>query len=715
MPDYNPSSARLVHPLKTVIWLLVSLVTFVCLPGMMSANYLPKTLWATVTIAAGLAVIRPRNSSRIILTSLGAIWAGYMAWALISLIWAVQPRVGVERWLALLLPTLAYLLAKRTRFWESELFWTCFCVIIGVVTLIGLLQYFFPSFPFVHGFPGTAVPRATMGQRNYTSMYLVVTIPFVVKQYFRTRGWRQLIPMSALIFSIFFLVLARTRGAWIGLLIGFLYLLIAGGGSRILENKRKLFLLILPSAIVFILALYSGLPVGKKSGFRGKKNFCQTAKSILDPRQRLNFWQPCWAVTDPILGAGFGNFPIVVTPYSFIKQEGVKALNWEVHNDYLQAYVDLGVPGAVLFCLMVGLMLRLAWRGRRSGLILAAGAAVIGLAFMQFTTFTSEKVSTLLWIAGVVAILNSQVWIRPYFSKKIYSRMALTGNYLMVLWLIIFSLIVGYTIRGDLIFFKSKSIVQQVIKCEQVFKNPQEIPGGELESLRRQLPFLHADACHRLHILANRILPTMYFDANMKHINCSQFGGYAMELKDYADAAIFARTAFLIHPTDRISLKRLCEIKLMQYQFNYAINLLSKGIELFGYSPYQAYFCDELIALYEYLGMAEPAEHIREKMSRNTVSEPRDPSPKNRSTAVPIDIVLNWNDCNAALTYEIYLRRRGEKIPPEPTASRLIRSEFHPPGGLKSDTTYIWRVKAIGKYGEEKGKIWCFRSALSSR
>ncbi|MEA1928386.1 MAG: O-antigen ligase family protein, partial [Candidatus Auribacterota bacterium] len=649
-----------------ILWLLVSLVVFACLPGMMSANYLPKTIWAALTIAVGLAVIRPRSPARIILTPLGVVWAGYMAWALISLIWAVQPRVGLERWLALLLPTLAYLLAKRTRFWESELFWRFFYLMTGLVALIGILQYFFPSLPFVHIFPGTAVPRATMGQRNYTSMYLVVTIPFILKQYLRTRGWRLLIPLFAFIFAILFLLLARTRGAWIGLLIGFVYLLIAGGVQRILVYKQKLIFLLIPVAMVLLVALSTGLPIGKKSGFRGKKNFGQTAESILDLRQRLNFWQPCLVVTDPILGAGFGNFPIIVTPYSYIKEEGVKALNWEVHNDYLQAYVDLGLPGVVLFCLVVGFMLRLAWRGRRSGIILASGAAVAGLAVMQFTTFTSEKVSTLVWIAGVAAIINSQVWIRPYISRNIYRGLVLTGNYLLVLWLVIFAVIVGYTIRGDLIFFKAKSIVQRAIRYEQIFNDHQGISDWEIESLRQELPFLRVEVGHRLHILANRILPTMHFDANMKHIICSQFGRYAMELKDYPDAAIFARKAFLLHPADRISLKRLCIIKLITNQHNQAINLLSQGIELFGYSPHQSYFCDRLIEVYEYLQMPEWAEYIRDKMQQNKVSKPQNPSPKNRSTGVPIDIIFDWNDCNAALSYELYLWRNGEKTPPAP-------------------------------------------------
>jgi len=678
---------------------------------MMSANYLPKTLWAALSVALGLAIILPLNPTYFRLTSLGILWAAYLFWALLSLFWAVQPEVSLDRWIALLLPTLAYILARRTHFWASEKFWLLFSLIICLVFLIGILQYFFPSFPAIHLFPGTAIPRATMGHRNYSSSYALITVPFIMRYYLISRGKRGLVPFLSFIFAIFFLLMARTRGAWIGLIGGFIFILIAGGFQRLLKYRRKLFYMFLSLMAGFCVLLVVNLPVGTK----GRKTVDKAIVSLFETQQRMEFWSPCLGITNPFFGAGFGNFPIVTSPYFFIQKGEILSLNWEVHNDYLQAYVDLGVPGVVLFCLVVGIMLRLAWRGRKSGLILASGAAVVGLAFLQLTTFTSEKVSTLIWIAGVVAILNSQVWIRSYFSKNIYRWLVLTGNYLMVFWLIIFAVIVGYTIRGDLIFFKAKSIVQRVIKSEQILADPQGIPGWEIKNLRQQLPFLRVDACSRLHALANRVLPTMYFNVNARHLICNQFGGYAMELQDYVDAEIFARQGILLHPTDRISLKRLCRINLMNNQLDQAISLLSKGIELFGYYPHQSFFCDRLVEVYEYLEMPERAEYIRKAILLNIVSKPQNPFPENRSIGVPIDICFNWNDCNAALSYELYLWRKGENTPPEPTASGLTRSEFPPIVELKPDTTYIWRVRANGKYGEAAGNIWYFRTENIAR
>jgi len=111
----TPLDCRSPRVREWIPWLIVSLVAFACLPGIMSGNYLPKTFWAAAMVGVGFVLVPPRRPYSFSLTLLGAAWLTYLAWALLSLLWAVQPRVGFERWLALILPTLAYLLAKRTR------------------------------------------------------------------------------------------------------------------------------------------------------------------------------------------------------------------------------------------------------------------------------------------------------------------------------------------------------------------------------------------------------------------------------------------------------------------------------------------------------------------------------------------------------------------------------------------------------------------------
>jgi len=143
-----------------LLWVPVVLTVFVVSPGVMSCTYLPKMLWACVVLGVGLAVSwRPRSPYEIALTPLGLTWFGYLAWALASLLWAPQPWVGLDRWVALLVPMLGYVVARRSRFWESEAFWVFFCAVVGIEALIGFLQYAFPGCFLASYLPGAKSPK----------------------------------------------------------------------------------------------------------------------------------------------------------------------------------------------------------------------------------------------------------------------------------------------------------------------------------------------------------------------------------------------------------------------------------------------------------------------------------------------------------------------------------------------------------------------------
>jgi O-antigen ligase/tetratricopeptide (TPR) repeat protein len=707
-PDYKSSSTDSPSLLRVIIWLLVLLGVFACLPGMMSGNYLPKTFWVAATVGLGFALLPPRRPYSFRLTLLGAVWLAYLAWALLSLVWAVQPRVGFERWLALLLPTLAYLLARRTRFWESEVFWLSFSVLAGTVALIGILQYFSPSFPVIHIFPGMAVPRATMGSRNYASMYLMVISPCILIQYLKIRGWRSALPLIALVLSLLFLLLAKTRGAWVGLSAGILYLIVAGGYRRILAYRKKLLFLVIPALAALILAFTVGLPVGSEGSFKGKLKFSQAARTVLNPSQRLAFWKPSLGITDPLLGSGFGNFPIVATPY--LRRAEVKTLNWEVHNDYLQAYVDLGIPGALLFLLTFVLLLRLAWKGRGSGLVLAAGASVAALAIMQFTTFTSEKISTQIWIAGAAAILNSQIREKPLFRLRLPSWAVLGFNYLIVIGLFLFTAAVGYTIRGDRELRKESEEIKKVLAYQKIIDNPEQYSAEAREFVRREGLYDRIKIQNRFNWLIGRILPKMLLDANMRHISCHQFAGLAMALKDYDAAAAFAREAVYLHPNDQTSLRYLVEISFLRKDYRQARRYLERGVKTFGLTPHSPYFCQTLIRLDRYGGRYVEADAIEAAMKRNLVLKPDTPNPKNRAIDIPPDLIFDWAACNAADSYDFYLWKVGEAEPEYPTISDLSENRLDYDELLQPETTYLWRVRSIGRYGEELGDIWFFRT-----
>ena len=689
-------------------WTLVIFCVFACLPGMMSGNYLPKSFWAALATAAGLALLRPSRPFRFSLTPLGLIWILYLAWALLSLSWACQDRVGLDRWLALTIPTCAYLLARRSRFWEDDRFWLIFIGVIGTVAGIGILQYTFPFSFLNHWFQGTAVPRATMGERNYASMYLLVTLPFVAWYYLRQKGWRSAAAGLSLFAGVLFLLLARTRGAWLGTLGALVFLSAGGIIPRLRLYRRKALFILLLGLFSLTIGVLAKLPSGSEKSFGNKDTFLGTVSHLFDPRQRLEFWRPALGISNPWLGAGLGNFPITWT----IKggKGIVKSLNYEVHNDYLQAYLDLGIGGAFLFLLFILILLTLAWKNRKSGLGLAAGAAAAGLALMQGTTFTSEKVSTLIWMAGVAAILNQPGVSPPLLRRKIAGGPALAVNYLLVGYLLVLTIIIGYAIRGDRAFRREERRAREAILLRKIVAQPRNHPEGAAANSRRRLPVLEKEVRRGMTGLSEKILPTIRFDFNMKHIYSHQFAEIARRLGNYSSSRTFARQALTIHPADRTARSQLARIALLQHRVPEAVALLEGGIDIFGYAP-DSFFCVFLIQLYEQAGLPGKAAGIRKKMLANRVSPPSHPHPAAGARQVSTDLIFNWDDCRAARYYDLFLWKVGEEEPESPTFPQLRTSDVRLPQPAGKGITYLWRVRAVGRYEEKPGKIWVFRTA----
>ena len=691
-----------------VVWLAVCLTVFAALPGMMSGNYLPKIFWVTVTVGIGLALLPPFRREKITLTLLGGVWLAYLGWALLSLSWALQPRVGFERWLVMIVLTLAYLLAGRTRFWESRFFWRGFSLVTALVALIGILQYYFPAFTPVNYFPGTAVPRGTMGHRNYAGMYFMVTLPFLAWFYFSARGKEALPAFAALLLGTGFLLLVKSRGAWIGLGAGAVFFVAAGGGSKIIARKARIIWLGVACLSAGAVAVLIKPPAPVAGLMADKADFVQTARALLDPANRLEMWREVPGITPPLTGAGFGNFPIVATPRA--RDVKVKTLNWEVHNDYLQAYVDLGIPGAALFLAVFLILLWTAWRERGRGLILAAGASIVGLSVIQLIVFTMEVVSSQVWIAGAAALLNREAGLSPVRRFRVPGRIVITANYLAVLSLLILAGIIGFTIRGDREFRRGREKIEQVLAYRRVLRNPDGYPEATLSQIRRELEYARPRLRNRLNRLTDRVLPTMLFDSNMRHITCHQFAGLAWNLEYYPQAEKFARRALELHPNDRTALTYLTAIALREGRGEEAFNYLKQGVEIFGYNPYHPFFPEYLAQLLRFRGDTAAADSIEEKLAANLVSSPSNPFPPNQAGNVPTRVILEWDNCPAANSYDVFILSAGERSIDRPRFSGLRENRLRREISLKPGTTYIWRVRAVGRYGEELGDLWYFRT-----
>ncbi|MCB1196108.1 hypothetical protein KDK77_07970, partial [bacterium] len=138
------------------------------------------------------------------------------------------------------------------------------------VAVIGIFQFFGVNPEFLYQ---AAVPGATFGNKNFAAQYIVATIPFSLfaAYAYRGKGFSKVCSFTFFIL-VYFLLLTRTRGAWVsstaGLGIGTVLCIVclikrkSEFGIRI-EWKKMLFHHILPGAFVTGILIVSALmPAG---------------------------------------------------------------------------------------------------------------------------------------------------------------------------------------------------------------------------------------------------------------------------------------------------------------------------------------------------------------------------------------------------------------------------------------------------------------------
>ena len=129
--------------------------------------------------------------------------------------------------------------------------------------------------------------------------------------------------------GIFFILLARTRGAWIGLVAAGAFALSTGCLRGIGQLRRTQVLAVGTACAVVVLLAFVLRPSAEVRQTMGeaKATAAHAALHAADPSARLPMWRESLGITNPWLGAGFGNYPIAATPCT--GEQRVKMLDWE--------------------------------------------------------------------------------------------------------------------------------------------------------------------------------------------------------------------------------------------------------------------------------------------------------------------------------------------------------------------------------------------------
>lgn len=499
-------------------WILLALNPLFIVNGVHTIDFYIKAIWISLVLVFTFWFTRNKQQQRekgpVSFNVMELMWLGYMLWGVLSLLWVQSPVLTFERLVYLGYPIAAYIVGKQTYFWRSTTFWNVYAGVALLVGLIGICMWLFSGTPF--GFDwimSAGRPSSTLSYRAYAGTYMVTTLPFLLwfmfSKHIKSPGHFTFVAIS-FSFTLLFLIYARARSGWIGLIVSFvvmavltvMYQIRAQQGEETARRFERMFyagllglavlfglgiavvlmnkdLAVISSFMLGTVVVIAGLAaIGAIIGAvilgwndmkykpalaavilftvvmsfqnsnehlrnvdtnpqtivgTGKETLSGAVSTILDilrsgSSDRVGFWQisrrmvfeksirgqyegpggmPHW-----VLGVGQNQWPIWVPLYSDI----LHSLGAEVHNDWIQAFVEGGPVG---FFFWIGFTLSLiyyAWRGRRNPIMVAVMGCVFAWIFSTQTDFLTARIYGALWIGGIAAIAWGEARPRSVFS-----------------------------------------------------------------------------------------------------------------------------------------------------------------------------------------------------------------------------------------------------------------------------------------------------------
>jgi O-antigen ligase len=342
------------------------------------------------------ATVLARNRELRALPPIWILFALWAAWAALSLAWSLEPERTLKEW-------------RNEVFYAGATLWVCFvaaqareariflpivggaAIVACALALDAFLRAADRNFEGLHG-----------GAGNHSSALLMLTpCAIMTAWYAQRRGWRIVMLAAAGMTALFLVSASATlnRTVWFGLAVQ--VALIVGLvliRSTTFPGRRTRILALLAVAFTFGV----GAAVHTIQADRGGR--------ALDQDTRLLVWPEVlkMAAERPLTGYGFGRGILRESLQKELRT--VDSNLWHAHNLFLDALLQLGVPGLLLFVVLLGAIVREGWRLLRTGegAAVAAGVALIavvaGMAVRNLTdTLLVRQNALLFW--GLIGVL----------------------------------------------------------------------------------------------------------------------------------------------------------------------------------------------------------------------------------------------------------------------------------------------------------------------
>jgi O-antigen ligase len=356
-------------------------------PGLILTTVGFGSLWARSSLRRRSTALRDPTVRAVILLLL---------WSSCTIPFALWPGLAVESWQAVLLGSVlvtAMLLLPPTQKSVSR-------IVAALVTATG----FYSVALLVWGKERVAERKelGAMLDPNDIATLLAMTFPFAIGFALRASGRIRTVAVLAAGLLVVGVTATGSRGGTIAIVVGSLVYGLSLPGSR-------KFLVILALIAGGAFAWRFAPPTYRarmEAVFRGEQDYNYTEYG-----GRKQIWARAvlYFAEHPFLGVGVGNFPTAEGEH--LKALGIRGKWSAPHNAYVQAFVELGAPGGLIFLWLIFLTVRRAARYWSPSTAAAAGRPhrpellASACAFAMGAVFLSLAYSyTLFALLGIVAL-----------------------------------------------------------------------------------------------------------------------------------------------------------------------------------------------------------------------------------------------------------------------------------------------------------------------
>ena len=297
-----------------------------------------------------------------------------------------------------------YFVAKFTLQNSSNKVFTNLWIIVTITALIGIYQYVIGVEPLATWEDPNAETTytrvySTLGNPNLLAGYLIPILPIAIVLQFKNKlGWLFKIFSSAVI--LICLIFTGSRGAYLGLIVGFIFsvfVLLNYLINKVKEkNKTVLFFGLFFCFIVVIVGISFLFPVVFE-----RISTIFTLREHSSNSYRVNVWLACLQMLRDnwLIGIGPGNNTFRLA-YGLYMISGFDAL--AAYNIFLEFAIEFGVFGCILFVLIVLIsFLKLHYLFWMKGNIYALGIFISLISLLTHgmfdTVFFRPQVFILFW------------------------------------------------------------------------------------------------------------------------------------------------------------------------------------------------------------------------------------------------------------------------------------------------------------------------------